>query len=141
MPAMNECENCDQKKDCLSDFIPCNGAEYQLTAKDNAIINCFGRVGARIDNLCSIVGLLEGQMGGIICKIKKHEESLTNLTKRGNTMPAKSKKQRVAMAIAEHNPEQLNKKNKGLAKMSKEQLHDFAKTPAKGLPNKVKKKK
>jgi len=56
-------------------------------------------------------------------------------------MPAKSKNQRIAMAIAEHHPEKLNKKNKGMAKMSKKQLHDFAETPEKGLPKKVKQEK
>jgi hypothetical protein len=56
-------------------------------------------------------------------------------------MPAKSKKQTTLMRIAEHHPEKLYKKNKDVAKMSKKQLHDFAKTPTKGLPTKVKKKK
>jgi hypothetical protein len=56
-------------------------------------------------------------------------------------MPAKSKKQRKAMAIAEHHPEKLYKKNKGLKKMSKSQLHDFAATKEKGLPKKKKRKK
>lgn len=56
-------------------------------------------------------------------------------------MPAKSKAQRIAMAIAEHKPSKLYKKNKGLAKMSKSQLHEFAKTPTKGLPEHVKKSK
>lgn len=50
-------------------------------------------------------------------------------------MPAVSKAQRIAMAIAEHHPEDLNEKNKGLKKMSHEQLHDFAATPEKGLPS------
>ena len=50
-------------------------------------------------------------------------------------MPAKSKKQAIAMRIAEHNPEKLHKKNKRLAKMSKSQLHDFAKTKEKNLPS------
>lgn len=49
-------------------------------------------------------------------------------------MPAKSKKQRMAMAIAEHQPEKLHAKNKGMLKMSKSQLDDFAKTKEKGLP-------
>jgi hypothetical protein len=49
-------------------------------------------------------------------------------------MPALSKAQRQAMAIAEHHPEKLYAKNKGLKKMTKEQLHDFATTPEKGLP-------
>lgn len=46
-------------------------------------------------------------------------------------MPAKTEKQREVMAIAEHHPEKLEKKNRGLLKMSKSQLHDFAST--KGL--------
>ena len=54
-------------------------------------------------------------------------------------MPAKSKAQRTAMAIAEHAPEKLYARNQGLAKMSQSQLHDFAATPAKGLPRLVKK--
>lgn len=49
-------------------------------------------------------------------------------------MPALSIKQRQAMAIAEHHPEKLKKRNRGLLKMSHEQLHDFAATPEKGLP-------
>ena len=51
-------------------------------------------------------------------------------------MPAKSVKQRRMMAIAEHHPEKLYKRNKGAAKMSKSDLHDFAKTKEKGLPRK-----
>jgi len=46
-------------------------------------------------------------------------------------MPAVSKAQRTAMAIAEHAPGKLYGRNKGLLKMSKSQLHDFAST--KGL--------
>ncbi len=38
------------------------------------------------------------------------------------------------MAIAEHHPEKLYKRNRGLLKMGKQQLHDFASTPEKGLP-------
>lgn len=56
-------------------------------------------------------------------------------------MPAKSKAQQELMAIAEHNPKKVNKKNRGVLKMSKTQLRDFAKTKRKGLPKKVKKKK
>ena len=52
-------------------------------------------------------------------------------------MPAKSKAQREAMAIAEHHPEELYGRNKGLLKMSKGQLHDFAATKEKGLPARV----
>lgn len=49
-------------------------------------------------------------------------------------MPAVSKKQRIAMSIAEHSPEKLYKRNKGMLKMSKGQLHDFSITKEKGLP-------
>jgi hypothetical protein len=50
------------------------------------------------------------------------------------TMPATSKKQRRAMAIAEHHPSELYRRNKGMKKMSKGQLHDFASTKEKKLP-------
>lgn len=53
-------------------------------------------------------------------------------------MPAVSKNQQIAMAIAEHNPNKLNKDNRGLLSMSKRQLHDFASTPRKGLPTRAK---
>jgi len=46
-------------------------------------------------------------------------------------MPAKSEAQRRLFAIAEHKPDTLYKKNKGLTKLSHKQLHDFAST--KGL--------
>lgn len=49
-------------------------------------------------------------------------------------MPAESIAQRQVMAIAEHHPDKLYKKNRGLLKMSKSQLHDFAST--KGLTKK-----
>jgi len=49
-------------------------------------------------------------------------------------MPAVSIRQRRAMAIAEHHPEELNAKNRGLLSLSHEQLHDFADTPESGLP-------
>ena len=38
------------------------------------------------------------------------------------------------MAIAEHAPDKLYAKNRGLLKMSHSQLHDFAATKRKGLP-------
>ncbi len=41
-------------------------------------------------------------------------------------MPSVTEKQREAMAIAEHHPEQLYKKNRGMLKMSHQQLHEFA---------------
>jgi hypothetical protein len=53
-------------------------------------------------------------------------------------MPATSKKQRRAMAIAEHEPSKLHKANKGMLGMSKEKLSDFAATKEKGLPMKAK---
>lgn len=56
-------------------------------------------------------------------------------------MAAKSKKQRRAVAIAEHHPEELYGRNKAMKGMSKSQLHDFAATKEKKLPAKVKKRK
>ena len=41
-------------------------------------------------------------------------------------MPAKSEKQRRLMAIAEHHPEKVKPENRGVLKMSKEQLSEFA---------------
>ena len=45
------------------------------------------------------------------------------------------------MAIAEHDPEKLNPENRGMLKMSHQQLHDFADTKEKGLPQRVRKHK
>lgn len=45
--------------------------------------------------------------------------------------PSVSTAQRQMMAIAEHHPDKLYKRNRGVLKMSKGQLHDFAST--KGL--------
>jgi hypothetical protein len=56
-------------------------------------------------------------------------------------MPAKSKAQQQVMAIALHSPSKLYAKNKGLAKMSKSDLKEFAETKRKGLPEKKKKKR
>lgn len=53
-------------------------------------------------------------------------------------MPAKSKAQQKAMAIAEHNPSALYARNAGMAKMTHEQLHDFASGSMKGKPQHVK---
>ena len=53
-------------------------------------------------------------------------------------MPAVSQAQQQAMAIAKNNPSKLNPKNKGLLKMSKKQLSEFASTPRKGLPKRAK---
>lgn len=41
------------------------------------------------------------------------------------------------MAIAEHHPNELYSRNKSLLGMTHGQLHDFAATPEKGLPEKV----
>lgn len=49
-------------------------------------------------------------------------------------MPAKSEAQRIAISIAEHAPDKLYDRNKGLLKMGKQDMHDFAETPSKGLP-------
>jgi hypothetical protein len=49
-------------------------------------------------------------------------------------MPSESKAQQEVMAIAEHDPGKLYKRNQGLLKMSHKQLHDFAATKRKGLP-------
>lgn len=51
-------------------------------------------------------------------------------------MPALSIKQRRVMAIAEHHPEELKARNRGLLTMTHKQLHDFASTPDSGLPRK-----
>jgi len=52
-------------------------------------------------------------------------------------MPAKSRAQQIAMAIAEHEPDKLYGRNKGMLKMSKGQLHDFASGSMKGKPKKM----
>jgi hypothetical protein len=54
-------------------------------------------------------------------------------------MPSVSKAQQTVMAIAEHAPEKLYKRNRGLLKMTHSQLHDFAATKRKGLPTRKKK--
>lgn len=56
-------------------------------------------------------------------------------------MPATSKAQRRAMAIAEHHPGEIYARNKGLLKMTKSQLHDFASTKEKGLVQRKKEKR
>jgi hypothetical protein len=48
-------------------------------------------------------------------------------------MPAESKSQRRAMAIAEHAPSKLYKRNKSLLGMSSKSRRDFASTKEKGL--------
>lgn len=49
-------------------------------------------------------------------------------------MPSVSKSQAIAARIAEHAPEKLSAKNKGMLNMSKGELHKFASTKDKGLP-------
>jgi hypothetical protein len=56
-------------------------------------------------------------------------------------MPAKSKAQRRAMAIAQHNPSKLHKKNRAMLSMTKSQLHDFSSTKEKGLVRRKKEKR
>ena len=51
-------------------------------------------------------------------------------------MPAVSEAQRRLMAIAEHHPDQVSDKNKGVLKMNHPQLHDFAATPGLTVPKK-----
>lgn len=53
-------------------------------------------------------------------------------------MPATSKAQQRAAAIALHHPEALHAHNRGLAGLSMKVLHEFADTPRKGLPARVK---
>jgi hypothetical protein len=52
-------------------------------------------------------------------------------------MPAKSVAQRKLMAIAEHAPDKLYARNRGVAKMGKKSLHDFAATSEKSLPKRL----
>lgn len=52
-------------------------------------------------------------------------------------MPAVSQAQQKAMAIAEHDPDKLQAKNRGLLKMSHSQLHDFAATKRSSLPKRA----
>lgn len=49
-------------------------------------------------------------------------------------MPALSVKQRRLMAIAEHDPDAVYGRNRGVLDMSRQQLHDFAATPERNLP-------
>jgi hypothetical protein len=53
-------------------------------------------------------------------------------------MPALSIKMRRLMALAEHNPDKVSEKNRGVLAMSHRQLHDFAATSEKHLPLKKK---
>jgi hypothetical protein len=53
-------------------------------------------------------------------------------------MPSVSQNQAIAMRIAEHDPKRLYKRNRGLLRMTHQQLHDFAATSTKDLPKKKK---
>lgn len=55
-------------------------------------------------------------------------------TNGGVTLPSHSQAQQRLFAIAEHEPGKLFSKNRGLAKLPKKTLHDFASTKRKGLP-------
>ena len=55
-------------------------------------------------------------------------------------MPAVSRKQQIVMAIGEHDPSKLYARNRGVTKMSHQQLHDFAATPRNSLPETAPKK-
>ena len=50
--------------------------------------------------------------------------------------PALSKEARRTAAIAEHHPEKLYARNRGMLKMGKQDLHHLAATKEKGLPQK-----
>lgn len=56
-------------------------------------------------------------------------------------MPAKSRSQRRAIAIAKYEPEKLFKRNRGLKRMSKEDLSEFTEMSEVGLPKKVRRKR
>lgn len=51
-------------------------------------------------------------------------------------MPGTSRNQVIAMRIAEHHPEKLYDRNKGMLRMKSGDLHDFAVTKTAGLPKK-----
>lgn len=53
-------------------------------------------------------------------------------------MPSESVAQRRLFALAEHHPDQLYSRNKNLASLPHQTLHDFAATSEKGLPKHVK---
>ena len=52
-------------------------------------------------------------------------------------MPATSKSQAIAAAIAEHQPGKLYARNKAMLGMTHKELHKFASTKRKGLPKYV----
>ena len=56
-------------------------------------------------------------------------------------MPATSKHQQIAAAIALHAPSRLFRRNRGLLSMTPGMLKEFAKTKRKGLPGKKRPRK
>lgn len=56
-------------------------------------------------------------------------------------MPAPTVAARRAAAIAKHHPEILYERNRGLLKMKKEDLEEYASTPEKNLPKKAQNRK
>jgi len=56
-------------------------------------------------------------------------------------MPALSERMRVAAAIAEHHPEKLYARNRGMLKMTRGQLHDYASKPVARRAKVLKKRK
>jgi len=56
-------------------------------------------------------------------------------------MPAKSIAQRKLMAIAEHYPDKVYRRNESVKEMSKKQLKEFAETIERKLPKHVKRGK
>lgn len=56
-------------------------------------------------------------------------------------MPAPSKASRRAWAIAEHEPNKLYARNRGMLKATHKQMHDFASTKEKGLVQRKKEKR
>jgi hypothetical protein len=68
-------------------------------------------------------------------RLTSFDSVLKDSYRKGAKMPATSKAQAIAMSIAEHEPSKLFARNRGLTKMSHSQLHDFASTKRKGLPD------
>lgn len=51
-------------------------------------------------------------------------------------MPAKSQAQQRLMAMALHNPDAIHAENRGVMKLSKEEMKKYASTKSKSLPKK-----
>ena len=74
----------------------------------------------------------EASQQQLMDEIMQAREALENMG--SPDMPAMSQAQRRMMAIAEHEPEKLHKKNRGVLSMMKRQMHEYASTPEQGLP-------